>query len=227
MARTYYSTTEIDDLIPEVKGDEALVLMCEDKQSGRANLKFLKDAIESLGVEAKKSVKSRSITAAIDQHLYRTCKGIYDKMIKDAEKMVNSTRRWAIESYDLMYDNTPYMTGHMRDSIRFVGSGPLDINIVLDEDEMTTPETLPNLHKYYDGRKAYTVYRRVGDYDYSNYADEMAKNKNWWVEGKPHPSLVHFKMKWEIDIKQRLAQKYGIPYKVATNEELYGKDWKV
>lgn len=155
--------------------------------------------------------------------------------IRESAKEYSNIREWAKECYDLMVANCPVVTGNLRDSIRFFGSGPLDIDIRIDQEELTRDKgKIPNIEPYVFSyaswqsgaekiRARETVkLQRGGGKDYSMYADANARPRRWWAGGqKP---LTRFKTHiWEYDIKQAVAEKYGFAYEIDQYEYGTGK----
>lgn len=217
MEKPYISSTDVSEIIPQEMciGKEALIALCKDKNRARRVYNQLETAINNLEaaggrMEGPAGLAKREIAKVAKEGL--------DDIIDDCEFEVMSVRSWATESYGKMWDYVPIMTGHMRDAIRIMGTGPDNIDVGIDPDLIEKVERRPNIVPYYTGSAPFSRRLKVGGLDYSGIVNTTARPRHWWKGGTiPY---IGFKTYWEINIKQTIAQKYKISYEVNLEEEI-------
>lgn len=204
---TYYSSTELDDIVPSVTGVDAVAEFCpKDKAKRKAQINKILQQCKML-----ESLSGETIAEDILAQAAEKARDALEEMMDDCEAQIHNTRMWALMSYQKMREHVPVMTGHLRESIRFMGTGVTDIDVAIDPDVISEEDKLPNLVPYYNGAAPFTRHLMVGGVDYSDFANSNARPKEWWKGGTT--PLKGFKDPyWEINIKQMLAEKYGVSY---------------
>lgn len=214
------STTDVDDIIsPYLFGKMAFAELTPNPS------KSLRE------IEAGYNVIDKNIDMFLDMGAAGTLalaaweevEDLYKDLLEEAEYRVKALRKWAQRSLAAMKEDSPVMTGNLRDSIRIIGSGPLDINVKIDEEIISERKTMKNIvpyTKHYqrwlkhgapaDELKAPGEIEVTRESDYSDVVDSQARPKKWWELGTE--SLVGFKsVIWE-NTKSEIADELGVDY---------------
>lgn len=207
----YISTLDLDDILPPVKGAAAVGAFSDHplatyRKYNKALNTFMQLAT-STGVNPILRSGGRQIVKALEDYA------------NSYTVRANNMRKWAKESYDEMYEHSPVMTGTLRDSIRFIGTGYMDIDVNVDPDVIKVETHRYNIVPYYDGRAPGTVRLKKGKFDYSDKVNFTARPKNWW-KGGVEPLKGYKDPFWEINIKQRIAEKYHLVNTVNISADL-------
>lgn len=209
---------DIDDIIPMRTGMDALHdLLSED---GQRTLEQFVDTQEQ--IETMCSRLSNSPFGAVLSTIPDQINALLQPVIDEAESRVVNLRKWGQECYALMKAHVPFMTGHLRDSIRFAGSGLQDFDVTIDPELLDEVEYRMPQHIWYNGKKRKSPVR-VGGYShrgwsvlgYLEYVDEHAWPKNWWTAGSHadlRDTIVGPTSYWELNIKMTVAAKYDVDY---------------
>lgn len=215
MAKARYSTTNVYDIIPECKdGADAFAALEEDEADAKKTYNGAVKLFETLTEKADAiGFPGAFIFEAISE-------GIED-IGEDCKEAVDNTRKWAQESYDKMYNHVPIMTGHLRDSIRFMGHNAGDINVWVDRKVVAKRERRPNIVPYYTGSAPGSRKLMVGHELEPEFANADARPKEWW-KGGTTPLKHYLDRYWRYNIKLMLAEKYDIDYDPKLDDPLYG-----
>lgn len=227
-------THNLSEILPErVSPIKAFALLTSDPEKEEKNVREIMDLLDEL---IDKYSKIETVYGQAKMDKFMTVKELYEERFEESLDKYNKIRQWAIESYDLMVEYTPVVTGNLQDSIAFFGTGPADIDIRIDVEELTRykgkmENIEPYVWSYKDWRNGAEKIRGRGKvklergvtyngepFDYSIGANDNARPQKWWNGSTK--SLKGFKTKiWEKDIKQALAEKYGLDYEIDQYDE--------
>lgn len=214
-----YSTTNVNDIIkPNLKGADASAALSNNPTKVK---RVIESAYKTAEQQMASLVKNLTPGWSALYDGWKEVKWMLDNACEEDEETVDKTRTWADKCLKMMKEDSPVMTGKLRESIRIIGSSALDIDVRIDEELISKPVKMKNIVPYVDSydkwlageEKARPIGSKtfIRDYDYSDYADNTARPKNWWKGGTD--SLYHFKSEiWRHDIKELVAEQLGLPY---------------
>lgn len=222
-------TYNLSDILPErVSPIRAFALLTSNPAKEEKTVKQIMGLLDDL-IDKYSGIETVYGQAKMDS--FMAVKQLYEDRFNESLETYYKIRQWAEESYSLMVEYTPVVTGNLVDSIAFFGTGPADIDIRIDVEELTRykgrmENIEPYVWSYKDWRNGAEKIRGRGKvklergvtyngepFDYSVGANQNARPHKWWNGSTK--SLKGFKTKiWEIDIKKRLADKYGLDYEI-------------
>lgn len=220
-------TDDLNDLLPYKTRYGAFAAFCSNPTYEEKKLMQVLDELDE-AIDAYYDIGTAEAYAEAD--ILEEVKDLYYDEINKSLETYNKTKEWAQESYDEMFSMTPVVTGNLRNSIMFLGSGPMDIDVKLNVKELVKDKgkmknVEPYVYSYPDYVNGDERLRSVGtvklqrgggegkwkNYDYSDVANSNARPWHWWEGG--WDSLRGFKTRiWELDIKKKIADKKGLVY---------------
>lgn len=221
----YISSTNVNDVVPKKRGREAFAAFCEHPRTAKSKLD---DAYTRVNNILSICDKSGAPELAPIYNYYASVLSELDSEVEECEEEIISIRKWCTECMAEMKDKAPEMTGKLKDSIRIMGTGPLDYDVDIDIDEISKPtkmkNTVPYVKSYDKWLKGEEAARDPGSVtissegNYAGYANGTARPKDWW-KGGTTPLIGFWTQIWEVEIKKAKADQLGLSYEVNLDKE--------